>query len=75
MATTEVVCPICGARLVLEPPLPNATADGVTGIRRCENQHWWFRSPLFGWILIDPKATAMDEATIEPRATKDKGLL
>jgi len=57
---TAVVCPRCGARLIPEPSLPPATADAGTWLGRCEKQHWWLQSLLFGWIPIDPGAMAKD---------------
>jgi hypothetical protein len=63
MTATEVLCPICGARLIPEEFLPNATAGASTWLGRCENQHWWLQSLVFGWISITPGAMAVDEAT------------
>jgi hypothetical protein len=68
MAVTGVVCPNCGAVLIPEPSLPHATADASTWFGRCENQHWWFQSQVFGWIPIDPGAPAMGEVTTVTKA-------
>jgi hypothetical protein len=63
MAATNCVCPTCGARLMPEPSLPDATAGESTWFGRCENQHWWMQSLVFGWISIDPGVTAGAEMT------------
>jgi len=69
MTATEVVCPICGVRLVPEQSLGNPTADESTWLGRCENQHWWLQSLVFGCIPIDPGAIAVDGAAT---ATEDE---
>ena len=70
MTATEVMCPICGARLVAKPAPDDAAAGASTWLGRCENQHWWFQSPVFGWIAIDPGAMAVEGATLEDEGTR-----
>jgi hypothetical protein len=60
MTATGNRCPICGARLIPEPSLPNATTETSPWLGRCENQHWWFQSLVFGLIRIPPGAMAVD---------------
>jgi hypothetical protein len=67
---TDVVCPICGARLVPEPSLPTATAEASTWLGRCENQHWWLQSLVFGWLPITPGAIAADGAVPQVLETR-----
>jgi hypothetical protein len=64
---------MCGARLVLEPGQADAATGASTWLGRCEKQHWWLQSLVFGWIPIDPGAMAMDEAATEPTVTTDHG--
>ena len=75
MIAIDVVCPICGVRLVLERSLPTAAGDGITRIGQCENQHWWFQSAVFGWIPIDPGTTPVGEAITDPAARGIQGLV
>jgi hypothetical protein len=53
MTATDVVCPTCGAELA--PELSSRSYAGVW-LGRCQNQHWWLQSAMFGWISIDPAA-------------------
>jgi hypothetical protein len=64
------LCPICGARLVPEPRAPNATVGECTWLRRCENQHWWLQSLVFGWIPITPDVMAVDRSTMMAGASR-----
>jgi hypothetical protein len=59
---TGIVCPTCGALLVQQHSLHNAAPGESPWIGQCQNQHWWLRSPVFGWMPIDPGAVAVDQA-------------
>jgi hypothetical protein len=59
---TRIVCPTCGALLVQQHSLHNAATGESPWIGQCHNQHWWLRSPVFGWMPIDPGAVAVDQA-------------
>ena len=70
MTAAEVVCPICGARLVSKPVPDNVTAGASTWLGRCENQHWWLQSPVFGWIPIDPGVMTVEGAMLEDEGSR-----
>jgi hypothetical protein len=63
IAPTSVLCPTCGAQHVHEHSLRDAGAGEHLWIGRCENQHWWLRSLVFGRIPIDPGTMAVARVT------------
>jgi hypothetical protein len=63
MTTSDVVCPLCGARLIPEHSVRDAEAGESLWIGQCENQHWWLQSPVLGCIPIDPGGMAVNRAT------------
>ena len=63
MNGADDVCPSCGAKLA--PELSDRSRAGVW-LGRCENQHWWLHSPMFGWMPADPKVlTAVGGVTMD----------
>jgi hypothetical protein len=62
MADPDRRCPTCGALLVNERRVSDATGTAIP-VWQCEKPCRWLQSMVHGWVPIDPGAIVEEEPT------------